>query len=550
MNTDKSVVPAISVIIPCRGEPAVLLDCLRSLSRQTCRVGFEVVVVDSNGCSRTTDLAERTKALAWTRAIAQLVTSFPGAQLVCSLAPLPAGELAFMPSCNLAMSRSTFDELGGFSSVSIGEDILLTSALARLRCTSGPALLYVTGMKIRHSGRRDFRAFMAHHHSFGVARGQYGLRTSKIEQRLNGSAFYVPALVGKRLLYITMRTARWSPLRLLILLTLMPLIVCGVYSWALGVGTGRRFQTIDQPSRRIKECDQTATPRASVIVPAFNVADYIEPALQSLFDQTISDFEIIVIDDGSTDDSWRLLQRIEEQRKGLCPALTILRQENAGPSAARNAGIELASADLIGFLDGDDLWHADKLEQHLQLLDSRPEIDLSFSWFSSIDSDGEAGGWTGKPDTISFRSLVINNSIMTSLVVARREALLQAGGFDERLRSHVDFDLWLRVANLLTANLAAIESVLVKQRTRPGQITADWRGMEQSWLQVMENARASGREQPGGAVGDCRRNDRAASGRFESIAVSAGRFPGRQLDAEPQASAVNKIGGVMQLGSV
>ncbi|GAA3972941.1 glycosyltransferase [Allohahella marinimesophila] len=149
----------------------------------------------------------------------------------------PAGPLAYMPSCNLAVKRAVFMAMGGFPDVPIGEDVLLTQQIA---AQAENALRFEPLMMIRHRGRRTLSTFWAHHRRFGQARGEHALLTHPIEQRLSSSYWYLPVLVLKRGVYMSMRTARWSPLLFLRLLVLSPLVLCGTVSWALGVVEGRR----------------------------------------------------------------------------------------------------------------------------------------------------------------------------------------------------------------------------------------------------------------------------------------------------------------------
>jgi glycosyltransferase involved in cell wall biosynthesis len=227
----------------------------------------------------------------------------------------------------------------------------------------------------------------------------------------------------------------------------------------------------------------------SVVVPAYDVAAYLEGALASAAAQTLRPVEIIVVDDGSTDGTPALLERLQASEATGDIPLVVLRQANAGPSAARNAGLRVARGAYVGFLDADDRWHPQKLARHVSVLDQQVSIDVTYSWFRRIDEAGRPTGFVGRPANQGFADLVRENGIVTSLVVARRDALLRAGGFDEALRSHVDFDLWLRVADQRAGSFHCIPEVLTDHRARPGQITADWRRMERNWERVIENAR-------------------------------------------------------------
>src|ERR1700691_3917251 len=123
---------------------------------------------------------------------------------------------------------------------------------------------------------------------------------------------------------------------------------------------------------------------ASVVMPAYNVAPFIRESVESVLCQTFSNFELIVVDDGSTDGTSDQLSSL------IDPRLHIVRQANSGSSSARNNGIRFASGQYIGFLDADDLWMPNKLEAHIRFLDEHPEIDLTFSRSQIIDELGNA----------------------------------------------------------------------------------------------------------------------------------------------------------------
>jgi len=227
-------------------------------------------------------------------------------------------------------------------------------------------------------------------------------------------------------------------------------------------------------------------PAVSVVMPVFNVAPFVRRAVESVLNQTFTDFEIIVVDDGSTDGTIEALQPMCNSR------LHIVRQANAGSSAARNAGIQRATAPYIAFIDGDDLWAPQKLAIHYEIMEEHPEIDLSFSYSTVIDENGDSTGRFSRPARgyISFRELLIENLVHNgSAAVVRREALDKAGWFDVSLRSAVDHDLWLRVALVRPNNVYCIPKFLTSYRMREGQITKDWRRMEQSWGAMIEKMR-------------------------------------------------------------
>ncbi|MDX2098790.1 MAG: glycosyltransferase family 2 protein, partial [Leptolyngbyaceae cyanobacterium bins.59] len=114
-------------------------------------------------------------------------------------------------------------------------------------------------------------------------------------------------------------------------------------------------------------------PKVSVVLPVYNVQSYIQQTVTSVLNQTYSDFELLIVDDGSTDRS------IEFCRQCTDPRLRILSQQNRGLAGARNTGIRHATGEYIALLDGDDLWHPEKLERHVQHLDRTPRVGISFS---------------------------------------------------------------------------------------------------------------------------------------------------------------------------
>ncbi len=233
------------------------------------------------------------------------------------------------------------------------------------------------------------------------------------------------------------------------------------------------------------------TPPLCVVMPVHNGARFIQEALDSLFCQTTDDFEILVVDDGSEDDSPALVERIIAARQGN-PRLRLLRQDRGGPSSARNLGIARTDAALVGFLDADDRWSPDKAAKHIALMQERPDIALSFSGFRFVAEDGRDLHEPMVPaqSALSHAKLLERNVIHTSTVIARRDALLAEGGFDETLRTYEDFDLWLKVASRSPDTVVAICEVLCDYRRHSGQATRDWQAMHAGWRRVVDDQKA------------------------------------------------------------
>jgi glycosyltransferase involved in cell wall biosynthesis len=187
-------------------------------------------------------------------------------------------------------------------------------------------------------------------------------------------------------------------------------------------------------------------PGVSVVIPTYNRAHVLGEALDSAFAQNVRDLEVVVVDDGSTDDTADLL---EGRRIRHGPALTVIRQENAGESAARNEGVLRARHELVAFLDSDNRWLPGKLEKQLAIHRNESEIEVSFTGyetFGTLPSERVIlARWTSDPSD-ALEELLAGCCINTSTVVATKRVLMEAGLFDTSLRCCEDHDLWLRLA--------------------------------------------------------------------------------------------------------
>jgi glycosyltransferase involved in cell wall biosynthesis len=187
-------------------------------------------------------------------------------------------------------------------------------------------------------------------------------------------------------------------------------------------------------------------PGVSVVIPTYNRADVLGEAIDSAFAQGVSDLEVVVVDDGSTDETPQLLEAYQ-LRHGS--ALTVIRQENAGESAARNEGIRRARHELVALLDSDNRWRPDKLEKQLAIHRAESEVEFSFTGYETIGTEqGERvvlDKWSTDPRD-ALEQLLVGCCINTSTVVATKRVLMEAGPFDTSLRCCQDHDLWLRLA--------------------------------------------------------------------------------------------------------
>jgi glycosyltransferase involved in cell wall biosynthesis len=184
----------------------------------------------------------------------------------------------------------------------------------------------------------------------------------------------------------------------------------------------------------------------SVVIPAYNASRYISATIDSVLNQTHSNREIIVINDGSPDTTV-----LEATLQPYLPRLRYFSQENRGPSAARNLGIREARGRYVAFLDSDDVWLPHHLFNQVQHLERDRELGLVYANNSQIDEDGythDAFDRVPQECPVTLDSLLTERStVNTSSVVVLREALLQTSLFDEQMRRCEDFDLWLRLAS-------------------------------------------------------------------------------------------------------
>ncbi len=224
-------------------------------------------------------------------------------------------------------------------------------------------------------------------------------------------------------------------------------------------------------------------PEVSIVMPTFNVAPFVRTAVESVRRQSFPDFELVVVDDGSTDGTPDIVAGIDD------PRVWLIRRLHESPVAALNFGVEAARGAYIGFLDGDDWWMENKLETHLRFLRAHPESDLTFSQSRIVDEQGRDTGLSTRPwnGVLTFSRLLADNVIGNgSAVVLRREALAQVGLFDRNLEGCYDLDLWLRVARQRPGNIHCIPEELTVYRRRAAQLTKDVAMMERAWLRLLD----------------------------------------------------------------
>lgn len=208
-------------------------------------------------------------------------------------------------------------------------------------------------------------------------------------------------------------------------------------------------------------------PLVSIILPAYNCAAFLPHSIGSILAQTYNSYEIIVIDDGSTDNTKEVLEPFSQRIK------YIQFEQNRGLPIARNAGIRSAQGKYIAFIDADDLWLPEKLQTDVGYFQQHPEVSMVFSKHINIDDRGcELNGSTKKQlpsGNIFIQLFYEQNFIISSSVVVRKEVFETTGLFDEQLVNCQDWDMWLRIA--FHFKVAGINTPLVKYRHNPHSLS-------------------------------------------------------------------------------
>jgi glycosyltransferase involved in cell wall biosynthesis len=244
---------------------------------------------------------------------------------------------------------------------------------------------------------------------------------------------------------------------------------------------------VSDPTHPLPDTPATA-PAFSVVLPFFDAAEHLALTLATVREQSLSDWELIGVDDGCRDDSADLFLR----ETAGDPRVRLLRQENAGVSVARNRGVAASRAALIAFLDADDLWHPDKLAIHQQAHRDDPTLGVSFAAVSFLSAAGTPSGRRASRPRRPLRPadlLYENPTTTTSNWVVRRELFEQVGGFVTGMNHAEDLEWLLRVACRTDWRIGALTPVLTYYRTSSGGLSSGLERMERGWLQLVREAR-------------------------------------------------------------
>jgi len=215
----------------------------------------------------------------------------------------------------------------------------------------------------------------------------------------------------------------------------------------------------------ISRGETAISPAVSIVLPTFNRPEFLPPAIESIFAQTLTDWELIIADDGSEADTRAYLQALENP-----PRLRVLYLPHTGkPAAVRNAALREAHGEFVAFLDSDDIWLPMKLQTQIASLHRHPSRNWSYTRFVLVDASGNptawarrTGGWPVPGGWILDKLVTGKTAIALPSIVVRRDLLSRIGNFDEDLVGSEDYELYLRLA--AQGEVDAIDTVLTLVR--------------------------------------------------------------------------------------
>ena len=240
------------------------------------------------------------------------------------------------------------------------------------------------------------------------------------------------------------------------------------------------------------------TPKMSVVMPIYNVQAFVGEAVQSVLDQSFTDFELICVDDGGSDNSMDIVRGFSDER------IRIVYQANMGLAGARNSGIAHARADFVALLDSDDVWHRDKLQLHYIHLTANPDVGVSYAGSRLIDRDGQVLSVAMRPKLgkITPRDIICRNPVGNGSAPVLRKSALERSvfmhptligrkcWFDEDFRQSEDIEMWIRLAVKHGVQFAGISGLLTDYRIIPGALSANVVKQYLSWTKMLRKLRS------------------------------------------------------------
>jgi glycosyltransferase involved in cell wall biosynthesis len=232
--------------------------------------------------------------------------------------------------------------------------------------------------------------------------------------------------------------------------------------------------------------DIARMPKVDVIIPAYNAAKFLPAAIESVIAQTFTDWRILLVDDGSTDNTAEVVSPFIHQ---LGPKLKYIKQANSGVSAARNEAIRNSSAEFLALLDADDIWLPHRLSESLRCFENRPQVGLAYGFNARINSEGRVidtfarrqKHGEGKIAPYIYRLQV---DLPTLTITFRKRCIDEAGLFDETMQATEDRDLWFRIASRY--EVALVPQVIAHYRLSPSSATTNPERMLRSQLRFIQ----------------------------------------------------------------
>lgn len=240
-----------------------------------------------------------------------------------------------------------------------------------------------------------------------------------------------------------------------------------------------------------QQYENHANNRVSVIIPCYNAAHCIAGTLLSVLLQNHQNFEVIVVDDGSTDGTAEAVEDIIANASNG-EKIRLIRQQNSGVSVARNVAVAHSEGPYLAFLDADDLWHQEKLSTHLRYMNDNAEVGISFGCVQFMGINGEILNRTSSLPLGEQNAAALfaeNPTTTTSNLFMRRSVFDQVGGFDESMSFAEDQEFLIRVLHETTHKVMGIDAILTYYRTSENGLSSNLSEMEAGWLHMVDQVR-------------------------------------------------------------
>ncbi len=393
--------------------------------------------------------------------------------------------LPYAITANVAYRRELLAALGGFEEALIsGGDAALSW---RLQLEQGNTIRFNREAVVHHKHRSTFRSFWRQHRLYGYGTSMLYARFSGYRKSLAYETWYGARRVARFFFRGLSRLIRYPFKRkepAVYFAEHFLEVLCTISRWTglvkgWGAPSGGGVPLRVSPSTAVT---------VSVIIPAYNREQLIGPTLESVLAQTYTDYEVLVVDDGSTDGTRAVAESYVQKFRGR---LRCISQPNQGLSAARNTGCRAAAGRLLAFLDSDDLWKPEKLALQVPAIDADPSIGLVSSMAEVVDAQNTRV-LRIKPEQrpgTTLRELIDRGTAPPSTFLARREAMEQVGGFDAAITKGLeDLDLGFRLA-AAGWKLVCLEQPLIRYRMHETNISSEpvgtYRGYAQAYGKLL-----------------------------------------------------------------